>query len=317
MDYMFINGNKKLKYRTPHERRQVRAYAQRSHQAAKRQASEDKAPDHESISNTSNATVLKFRLQTESRKQASNDGGFVGNVERATKDPATEYRVKSSYKTRGASLTSSGVDPYNWLPFQLEYDDSLLLYQFQNYERWPWCPVSGRSEWSAFTVSDELVFRVTMYSWSTHIRNRRPPGYLESAKSLETTFKNKAKAISMVNQRLSDSNAACSDEVLAAVAALTNIEVAFGTREEATIHINGLYTLVEQRGGLQTLRSPRQELVQRLIAWNDLLYAELYGKGLVFPQLDLWDRAWRSLVANQTPITSHAWLAHFLWPSTL
>jgi hypothetical protein len=36
----------------------------------------------------------------------------------------------------------------------------------------------------------------------------------------------------------------------------------------------------------------------------------------VFPQLDLWDRAWRSLVAVQDPKTSHMWLADFLFPST-
>lgn len=317
MDYMFIQGNKKLKHRTPHERRQVRAYAQRSHQASKRQAAEDKAPDHASVSNTSDAMILKFRLQTAPRKRRSDARGLVQSDEKPPRDSATRSRVKSRYKApRTASPTHSGVDPHNWLPFRLDHDDKSLLHQFQSYMRWPWCPVSGRSEWSAFTVSDELVFRVTMYSWATHIRNRQPTGYIESAKSQNMSLKNKAKAISMINERLSDSNAACSDEVLAGVAALTNIEVAFGSREEATIHINGLYTLVERRGGLQTLSSPRQELVQRLIAWNDLLYAELYEKDLVFPQLDLWDRAWRSLVAIQDPKTSHAWLANFLWPST-
>jgi hypothetical protein len=322
-NYIFINGGARLSEMPLRERRQLRAYVQRADRAKKHSPTHQ--PSGQETPGAAKAGMtLKFRFNETVHARGSKPATVKYSGGRSAAASADEddtnrdefirdQRVETLQLSSTVivpwqpPLDSSGVDPFNWLPFQLGSDDAALLHQFQNYERWPWCPINGCNEWSLFTLSDELVFRVTMYSWNTHIRTRQPKESFQSSKALQRSLHDKAKAISIINKRLSDPIAACSDELLAAVAALTNIEVSSGSQEEATAHINGLHALVERRGGLHTLNNARQQLVQRLAAWNDLLYGELYGRSITFPPLELWDRAWRSLPLPQyatPPLTS-------------
>ncbi|KIW88193.1 uncharacterized protein Z519_11304 [Cladophialophora bantiana CBS 173.52] len=186
-------------------------------------------------------------------------------------------------------IGSRNIDVFGVLPVRLTEGDDARLYLFRHYERYPWCPINGQSTWSEFAISDQLVFHATMYSWGVHFRHRRPiPDSQEEMKTLQ----HKLAAISLINDRLSNSQRAASDETIAAVAALTNIALVMDSYAEATKHMAGLHAIVEMRGGMSSLSSGVQQHLQRLISWNDLIYSEVFDERLRFPPIEVWDESW-------------------------
>ncbi|KIX94889.1 uncharacterized protein Z520_09579 [Fonsecaea multimorphosa CBS 102226] len=186
-------------------------------------------------------------------------------------------------------LGSRNTDVFGVLPIHLDEGDEARLYLFRHYERYPWCPINGQSDWSEFAISDQLVFHATMYSWGVHFRHRRPiPDSQEEMKTLQ----HKLAAISLINDRLSDPQQAASDETIAAVSALTNIALVMDSYPEASKHMAGMHAIVELRGGMSSLRSGVQQHLQRLISWNDLIYSEVFDEKLRFPPIEVWDESW-------------------------
>ena len=86
----------------------------------------------------------------------------------------------------------------------------------------------------------------------------------------------------MINQQLSIKNGAVRDETIAAVAAIVNVEMSFGSRDEAKKHMSGLEMMVNMRGGIEEIKGSIDGVLQRLIGWNDLKFAELFGVQLHF-----------------------------------
>jgi hypothetical protein len=195
-------------------------------------------------------------------------------------------------------LGSRRIDVFRVLPVQLDEADEASLQLFQQYDRYPWCPINGQNSWSSFAVSDQLVFHATMFSWGMHFRHRRPiPDPQEEMKTLQ----HKVAAISLINDRLSNSDQAANDETVAAVAALTNIALVIDSYPEASKHMAGLWAIVEMRGGLSSLASGVQQHLQRLISWNDLIYSEVFDEKLRFPPIEVWDESWGTLRRRNLP----------------
>ncbi|KAH0837560.1 hypothetical protein AYO21_05048 [Fonsecaea monophora] len=186
-------------------------------------------------------------------------------------------------------LGSRQIDVFGVLPVHLDEGDEARLYLFRHYERYPWCPINGQSNWSQFAISDQLVFHATMYSWGVHFRHRRA---VPDAQEEMRTLQHKLAAISLINDRLSDSQQAASDETIAAIAALTNIALVMESYPEASKHMDGMRAVVELRGGMSSLRSGVQQHLQRLISWNDLIYSEVFDEKLRFPPIEVWDESW-------------------------
>lgn len=314
--YLFLNNNWARDQRSRKEQRLMHAHVQQNY-FEKRRELHHVTSVAQNDRHVQGGTRLRFRLRYDSNSSGIENRGHRRQMRRYKDrnqsheddpDKSSGSEVTTIAAERGIHLVASlgypdsrGIDPFGALPFYLTLKDSDLLQRFQRHERWPWCPINGRSEWALFTVSDELVFRVTMYAWNIHMLGKQsgqePSEWLRQNPRL---FKYKATTISIINKRLSDPETICSDEVIAAVAALTNAELAFGSMEDAATHIKGLHALVRQRGGLKTLETPRQQLIQRLAAWNDFLYAELCGTVLVSPPLDLWDQSWHLLAIGKT-----------------
>jgi hypothetical protein len=188
------------------------------------------------------------------------------------------------------------LDPFDSLPVKLNEWDERLLDRFSHYGKWPWCPVSGQSLWSPFAMSSRMVFAATMYSWCmafrTRIKGKEPPAWLEQNTEV---LKYKGLAISLINEGISNAARAVTDEIIASVAALANVELIFGTRATFAAHFSGLHSLVTLRGGFNTFTTPLQQLIQRLISWSDLVFAGLYQTSLRYPSTELWDIAWNTL----------------------
>jgi hypothetical protein len=150
-------------------------------------------------------------------------------------------------------------------------------------------PINGESCWTAFAVSDQLVFHATLFSFGSHLRSIRsvPDPDLETR-----TLQHKLNAIRLINERLSVPDSAATDHIVAGVTALTNIALVVDSFSEASKHLSGLWTLMEMRGGLSSLKSDTQRHLQRLISWNDLVYSEIFDKPLKFPPISIWEENW-------------------------
>lgn len=180
------------------------------------------------------------------------------------------------------------IDPLGVLPIQLTALDEVLVDRFQNYMPESWCPVSGQSAWFPFAVNDQLLFHATLYNWAMHFADAahdavfaRHPGVM----------RHKLIAIHMINEKLSDPREAVKDENLGAVVAIINVEIAYGSAEEAARHMAGLRAMINMRGGIETLSRGIGGLLQRLVGWTDLNYAELHSVPLMFANENCdWDR---------------------------
>ena len=181
----------------------------------------------------------------------------------------------------------SRIDPLSVLPFKLSRFDEMLLDRFRHYQSQSWCPIGGQSAWFGVSITDETLFHATMYNYMMHV--------VSSAQDIPEQYPNivehKLAAIHSINERLSNPVAAIEDNNLAAVVAIVNAEVTFGSAEDATKHMTGLSALVDMRGGIENLGSGIGGLLQRVIGWTDLNYAELWGQPLKFRARCDWDRA--------------------------
>lgn len=189
---------------------------------------------------------------------------------------------------------NSRIDPLGVLPMKLTPWDEVLVDRFCHYEKWPWCPVSGQTLWSPFALSDELAFSATMYSWSVGVGSRllgqSASTWLGSNPEI---MQHKSTTLSLVNARISDPEAAVRDQTIAAVTMVTHLELLHGTREAASLHMNGLRALVEMRGGFSTFVTPLQLLLLRLLSWVDLVYSQLFQIAPMFPPTEIWDTTWQ------------------------
>jgi hypothetical protein len=183
---------------------------------------------------------------------------------------------------------NSRIDPLGVLPVELTPFDEVLVDRFQNYMPESWCPVSGQSAWFPFAINDQLLFHATMYNWTMHFADAAHGG---SFASHPGNMRHKLIAIHMINEKLSDPVEAVRDENLGAVVAIINAEVAYGSAEESERHMAGLRAMVDMRGGIETLGDGIGGLLQRLVGWTDLNYAELHGGPLIFTNENCdWDR---------------------------
>ncbi|KUJ22606.1 uncharacterized protein LY89DRAFT_305626 [Mollisia scopiformis] len=97
----------------------------------------------------------------------------------------------------------------------------------------------------AQAVNNETFFNATLYVSSVHDAGLR--GKRGTSESLYY----KAQTIKLLNKSLRDSEAAVSDETLAAVLLLTHVVSLIGEPNEAEIHMNGLRQMMVLRGGIQ------------------------------------------------------------------
>lgn len=84
-----------------------------------------------------------------------------------------------------------------------------------------WCPISAGTGWFGFAMHDSALFHATLWHWAAHKLNasRRP-----EKDSIEV-LSHKFEAIRLINERLGDSTQQLTDETVAAVACLANVEV--------------------------------------------------------------------------------------------
>ncbi|OQV05625.1 hypothetical protein CLAIMM_10334 isoform 2 [Cladophialophora immunda] len=200
-----------------------------------------------------------------------------------------------SRQPRGSNL----MDVFSTLPIHVQPWDETLITRWLNYDRIPWCPVNGQSQWVPFVTNSPMLLHTNLYSWGMHWHGKltginQDIFLYQNPRILE----HKIAAIQMINAHLL-SSAAVTDEALAAVSMFINVSMQFLNRDEAARHMAGLEALVKLRGGLDGLArlGTVGVLLQRIITWNDLFFVELFGGTLRFSLLPRWEEAWKALYA--------------------
>ncbi|OAL29638.1 hypothetical protein AYO22_02052 [Fonsecaea multimorphosa] len=194
---------------------------------------------------------------------------------------------------------SNLMDVFSALPIQVKPWDETLITRWLNYDRIPWCPVNGQSQWVPFVTNSPMLLHTNLYSWGMHWHGKltgtdQEVFLYQNPRILE----HKIAAIQLINAHLVSSTAV-TDEALAAVSMFINVSLQFLNRDEAARHMAGLEALVKLRGGLETLSRMGTVgvLLQRMISWNDLFFVELFGGNLRFSLLPRWEEAWKSVYA--------------------
>ncbi|KAJ9612923.1 hypothetical protein H2200_002864 [Cladophialophora chaetospira] len=244
----------------------------------------------ESDVKTSLSENLSSEMTRHSSKQTSTPSSSQNSF--ATRLSQQMMPTIPSQPRSGYSLDIFGV-----LPIQAQPWDETLITRWLNYDRIPWCPVNGQSQWIPFVAMSPVLLHTNLYCWGMHWH-----GKLTGIEQQIFLYQNprilehKISAIQMVNSYL-ESRTTVPDEVLAAVAIFINVSLQFFNREEAISHMAGLETLVRLRGGLESLSGMGTVgvLLQRMISWNDLFFVELFGGNLRFSLLPRWDEAWQTV----------------------
>ncbi|EXJ55106.1 hypothetical protein A1O7_08031 [Cladophialophora yegresii CBS 114405] len=194
---------------------------------------------------------------------------------------------------RGSSL----LDVFYALPIQVQPWDETLVIRWLHYDRIPWCPVNGQSQWIPFVTQSPVLIHTNLYCWGMHWHGKLTGTDQRIFLSQNPRIlEHKIVAIQMINASL-ESQPTVSDEILAAVAIFINVSLQFLNRDEAAKHMVGLETLLRLRGGLESLSRMGTigVLLQRMISWNDLFFVELFGGDLRFSLLPRWEEAWKAV----------------------
>jgi hypothetical protein len=202
---------------------------------------------------------------------------------------------------------NSRLDVFSTMPIDIQEWDQTLIHRWLNYDRIPWCPVNGQSQWIPFVTHSRLLLHTNLYCWGMHWHGKltgvdQDTFLRENPQILE----HKVAAIQMMNENLA-SGTGISYDMLAAVCIFINVSLQFLSKDEASRHMKGLEAMVKMHGGLDNLSSIGTVgvLLQRMISWNDLFYCELFAGSMRFSTLPRFEEAFQSTYASiiDDPVT--------------
>ncbi|KAL4887250.1 hypothetical protein BJY04DRAFT_212294 [Aspergillus karnatakaensis] len=104
-----------------------------------------------------------------------------------------------------------------------------------------------QTHWLQGALSDPCLFHATLYAGSSHFDLQRGQG------PSSITLFHQSEAIRLLNERLSDPNSAADDRTIVAVTPLAMFADLNGDQNAANIHKQGLWRLVQMRGGMDQL----------------------------------------------------------------
>ncbi|KAG7141655.1 hypothetical protein HYQ45_001801 [Verticillium longisporum] len=206
-------------------------------------------------------------------------------------------RAKSSNASRGQMTPSKSVprlkahvmDPFNSLPIPSSPTIDSLAKYFVNGFSLNLTTVDKQRPWFPYAMQSELVMRATLALaagfWTASLPS------LDARLQIEG-YRQKGEAMRAISSRLqttASSRVASRDtSVLAAVATLANVEAFQGEFAAADIHLRGLYDMVQESGGPDTIR--HDYILCRCINWVDVQVASGLGRIPFFPTFHTLDQ---------------------------
>ena len=132
-----------------------------------------------------------------------------------------------------------------------------------------------RSRFFPFVLTDPAPLHAVMLMAASHFGNVRGP----QSHTIDI-LQLRGMAIREINDALTDSTRATSDQLVAAVAKMASYEALFGDRSIFNTHMTGLLRMVSLRGGLPALGLDC--LLERILLWIDANAAHITVSHLYF-----------------------------------
>ncbi|KAF8861942.1 hypothetical protein BDZ45DRAFT_233328 [Acephala macrosclerotiorum] len=139
-------------------------------------------------------------------------------------------------------LGTGRTDPFSTLPVNMSPDTHALLDHY------------------FFGLSDSSVFHMVLSAAAHDI------AYIRGQQESEEVAKHRGIALGLIKKRVLDWQTGSPDGTLVAVALLAGCELLFGTPPNFNIHMHGLATLLDLRGGLEAFRESNPQLYS-IVSW--------------------------------------------------
>jgi hypothetical protein len=132
-----------------------------------------------------------------------------------------------------------------------------------------------RTVWFPYIMSSQASFYAAMsFAGSTYYSIQNLPPNTANLLGL------RHKAITSINDRLSEPDICIDDQTIAAVFCMSILESVYGDTSSYDIHMSGLEKMVRMRGGLESLELGG--LLAKMVAWLDFNHSKLHGTPLHF-----------------------------------
>ncbi|KAE8132744.1 hypothetical protein BDV38DRAFT_287458 [Aspergillus pseudotamarii] len=305
---VFRYGQRSIKVPAP--RRRGRPLGSRKGKTTGASVDGHKQKDHERyefVNLGSNSTDIDRDTRKSIRKRVMLNHTYINHKRKGTSiEDKTERTASTRVPSSEVIVPQPGrVDPFNTLSIEIEpyMHDLLSLYittiweTLYSIEKRCGCnPMTNY--WLPLAFNDPALLHSLIGCAASFVMiANRSHGYPFFVRHLN-------EAIAIVNQRMADSAGSVSDETLVVIASIAMMKQMLGFHDEWNVHMQGLKSLVDSRGGLDSLND--KPLIQGKIYRADLcgcvaatqrpyFGARYQGIGESGPQTDHLNNGFREL----------------------
>ncbi|KAG5654840.1 hypothetical protein KAF25_009217 [Fusarium avenaceum] len=181
----------------------------------------------------------------------------------------------NAYLSGVPTFSVNVLDPFGAIPIPSNPNIDTLLKHFMVLFDYVTTTVPSNNTWLGIAITDSLLMRVTLCTTAAFAATIIP--WLSTDLRKEG-LRLKGDAIKELNFVLQ--NGSISENILAAIAHLGHSENLEGSPRQADIHMRGLQTLLNMRGGIRSINTYQ---VGRFINWVDLELATTHGRRPLYP----------------------------------
>lgn len=134
-----------------------------------------------------------------------------------------------------------------------------------------------RTRWFPLVMTEPSLFLVIMLIAASHYASVQ----LNTTELKLNLLSMRGEAVQAINQSLAKQHGTINDALVGAIAKMASYEAMFGNVDTYGVHMQGLYQIVNLRGGLDGLGLGG--LLRRIVVWIDRNGAFLNGSMLYFP----------------------------------
>ncbi|KAE9566840.1 hypothetical protein CGMCC3_g17017 [Colletotrichum fructicola] len=261
----------------------------------------------------------RFRLPATSAKPTSAGQSSRGKPRRTTTPHSTnasmttprqslqnslEFVTQASLPPWVQRLGSDNADPFNTLPIPSNSSvDSLVRYFITRFNLNS-TTIDQQRPWFPYAMQSALIMRVTLALAAEFLTATMPS---LDPKLQREGYQQKGEAMRIIRTRLESRESAksASDDlsVLAGVAMLGSVEAFQGHFAAAEVHLTGLHSMMEARGGPDTIK--HDYILCRCINWIDIQVASGLGRIPKFPMFHTLDQVSLPLLGGHNPDESN------------
>ncbi|KIM95881.1 hypothetical protein OIDMADRAFT_58972 [Oidiodendron maius Zn] len=189
------------------------------------------------------------------------------------------------------------------LPFSTQRREVELIHHYIQVFAKSSLPMSSldESQWFNKALNDEACYHGTLFVSAAH------QALLAGAGNdlPRDCYRHKGEAIRIINQRLGDPHRRIEDGTIAAIACLAAYENVNGSLETAEVHVKGLESLGNLRGGFHSADMP--VFLEQIVYWVELCNASALKRRARFIPQNLLNLMAPNLTVPDSPVFTAVW----------